>query len=205
MINFPTKDELLQMLQDSVNRFNDSTDCESLLRGFLPGLEQQVSQFRAAHEQAISHRLAFYLEYALREKGVVTDKGPIVVDCEYNQHLFDQKKLRVLVIEAVPFLDAGRKPIAVAGNDKAVGFVVRPDVLVHMRGKDGPTNLLVLEVKRWTNAERLHDALKLRLFTELASNKFGYVLGAAVYARNDREGNERKLEIGPRYHGGKTC
>jgi hypothetical protein len=137
----PSKDDLLHVLQEAVDRFNGSIDRESLLCGFFPGLEQQVSQFRAAHEQAISHRLAFYLECLLRKHGVVTDKGPIVVDCEYNQHLFDDKKLVVLIKDAQAFLDAGRKPIAVPGNNKVVEFVVRPDILVHMRGKDGPTNL----------------------------------------------------------------
>lgn len=199
----PTKDDLEQILQQAVERFNDSVDCESLLRGYFPGLEQPVSQFRVAHEQAISHRLAFYIECLLRKNGVVTDKGPIVVDCEYNQHLFDDKKLMVLVDDAQPFLNAKRTPIPVPGNSKVVEFIVRPDVLVHMRGDDGPTNLLVLEVKRWTNPDRKHDELKLRLFTELGLNKFGYVVGAAVYALNHRDGDERKLEVGPRFHAGK--
>ncbi|MBI2927890.1 MAG: hypothetical protein HYY24_19545 [Verrucomicrobia bacterium] len=205
MKTLPTKDELAGLLHEAVARFNDSNDRETLLRGHQPGLEQRVSPFRVAHEQAISYRLAFYLECLLRKKEIVTDKGPIIVDCEYNQHLFDHKKLRVLIGEAQPFLHAGRTAIPVPGSNEAVEFIVRPDVLVHMRGNDGPTNLLVLEIKRWTNAERQHDALKLRLFTELGLNKFGYVLGAAVYARNDRDINERELEVGLRFHGGKPC
>jgi hypothetical protein len=204
MNKLPTKDELLLLLQESVKRFNTSIDCESLLRGYFPGLEEQVGPFRVAHEQAISHRLAFYLECLLRRREFITDKGPIVVDCEYNQHLFDHKKLRVLISEAQPFLDAGRTAIPVPGNNQALDFIVRPDILVHMRGDDGPTNLLILEVKRWTNPDRQHDALKLRLFTEPGLNKFAYVLGAAVYARNDRDVNLRELEIGPRFHGGKA-
>jgi hypothetical protein len=205
MNELPTKDELLLLLQASVRRFNDSIDCQSLLRGHLPGLEEPVGPFRVAHEQAISHRLAFYLECSLRKRKFTNDKGPVVVDCEYNQHLFDDKKLRVLMEEAQPFLVAGRIAIPVPGNYQAVDFIVRPDILIHRRGNDGPTNLLVLEVKRWTNAERQHDALKLRLFTEFGINKFAYVLGVAVYVMNDRDINERVLEIGPQFHGGKPC
>jgi hypothetical protein len=198
----PNKDDLASLLQAAVDRFNDSNDRETLLCGNQPGLEQQISKFRVAHEQAISYRLAFYLECSLRQKGYITDNGPIVVDCEYNQHLFDQKKLCVLVLEAQPFFDAGRTSIPVKGNDKVIEFVVRPDVLVHSRGIDGPTNLVVLEVKRWSNAERKHDALKLKLFTELAYNRFGYVLGAAIYARDDLAIKDRKLEVGPQFHAG---
>ena len=54
MKKIPTKDELLLLLQESVKRFNTSIDCESLLRGYFPGLEEQVGPFRVAHEQAIS-------------------------------------------------------------------------------------------------------------------------------------------------------
>lgn len=204
MSDFPNKDDLASLLQMGVDRFNDSIDRKTLLCGYHPGLETRITEFRVAHEQAISYRLAFYLECLLRNKKVVTDDGPIVVDCEYNQHLFDHKKLRVLIREAQPFLDAGRAAIPVQGSNEAVDFIVRPDVLVHKRGDDGATNLLVLEVKRWTNPDRKHDELKLRLFTELGLNKFGYVMGAAVYALNHLDGGKRKLEVGPRFHAGKA-
>lgn len=203
-MNHPTKDDLVSLLQASVDRFN-GVDRETLLCAPPPGLDQRVSQFRVAHEQAISHRLAFYLECFLREREIVTDEGPLAVDCEYNQHLFDRKKLRVLIEDAQPFLAAGRTAIPVPGSDAMVDFEIRPDILVHMRGNDGPTNLLVLEVKRWTNPERRHDELKLQLLTRLGLNTFGYVLGAAVYARNDLEPKKRVLELGPRFHAGMPC
>lgn len=205
MNNPPTKDDLILLLDSVVKRFNDSHDGKTLLSGVDLGLDYPVSEFRAAHEQTISHRLAFYIEDALRQSDprIITDKGPLTVDCEYNQHLFDRKKIRTLLKDAQEFLKAGRKPQKVEGHDDLVDFDIRPDVLVHRRGVDGPTNLLVLEVKRWTNPDRLHDQAKLTLLTKLGLNTFGYVLGAAVYARNDRNGEERLLEVGPRFHEGK--
>lgn len=205
MSNPPTKDELESLLQLSVDRFNKSIDRETLLAAEDHGLEVQVSQFRVAHEQAISHRLAFYLECGLRDRAVISDGGPLVVDCEYNQHLFDRKRIRVLIDEAQPFLAAGRKAISIKDCDEAIDFEIRPDILVHRRGVDGPTNLLVLEVKRWTNPDRQHDELKLKLLTKLGLNTFGYVLGAAVYARNDLESKQRVLDVGLRFHGGAPC
>lgn len=204
MINPPTKDELLSLLKAAIKRFNDSNDGKTLLSGVDLGLDYPVSEFRAAHEQTISHRLAFYLEDALRQPEVklITDEGPLVVDCEYNQHLFDRKKIRMLRNDADRFLQAGRKPLPVTEDNELVDFKIRPDVLIHCRGVDGPTNLLVLEVKRWTNSDRLHDKHKLELLTQIGLNTFGYVLGAAVYARNDLTGEERVLEVGPLFHGG---
>lgn len=202
----PTKAELGALLDAAVKRFNRSNDGKTLLSGDDLGLNYPASRFRVAHEQAISHRLAYYLEDALRhpEIKIITDKGPLVVDCEYNQHIFDRKKVRVLKKDAQRFLQAGRKGIPVRGRKDLLDFEIRPDVLIHRRGVDGPTNLIVLEVKRWTNPDRLHDHDKLVLLTTFGLNTFGYVLGAAVYARNDRKGRDRLLEVGPRFHAGKA-
>lgn len=198
-------DELSASLHTAIQRFNDSVDRETLLRAIPEGLEHSVSPIRVAHEQALSHRLAYYLECDLRRIGIVDDRGPLVVDCEYNQHLFDEKKIHVLLNDAGAFKLAGRKALPVKGRDDVVAFRIRPDVLVHRRGWDGPTNLMVLEVKRWTNVDRQHDVQKLRLLTKLGLNTFGYVLGAAVYARNDRRVDKRILEVGPQFHDGRLC
>ena len=192
----PNTNDLIGILQHSIDCFNNSIDRETLLCSIDPELDRQVSKFRVAHEQAIAHRLAFYLECNLRHAQIIQDKGPVVLDCEYNQHLFDKKKVRVLIKEAEAFLRAGRAPIPVEGRDDVVEFEVRPDAVVHRRGVDGPTNIMLLEIKRWTNQDRRHDELKLRLFTEKGENQFGYQIGAAVYAKNDRAPHERVLELG---------
>ena len=204
MNNIPTAEKLTSAVDAAIKRFNNSVDRLELLCMPQPGLEYLVRRFRVAHEQAIAHRLAFYLEANLRELGVIDDAGPIVLDCEYNQHLFGPKRLRVLKKDAAPFLAAKRSPIRIEGRDDVYEFEIRPDILVHRRGHDVPTNLIVLEVKRWTNPDRKHDEQKLELLTKVGLNIFGYVLGAAIYARNDREGAERKLEVGLRFHEGQS-
>jgi hypothetical protein len=100
------------------------------------------------------------------------------------------------------FIAAGRKPVRVIGRRDVVAFNIRPDILVHRRGFDGRTNWLVLEVKRWSNPDRRHDEEKLKLLTKLGLNTYGYVLGAAVYARNDLPPKKQTLELGPRFHDG---
>ena len=205
MNGISTPEELVSILDAAVQRFNDSIDRLELLCAPQPGLEYLVRASRVAHEQAIAHRLAYYLEANLRDAGIIHDEGPIVLDCEYNQHLFDRKTLRVLKKDAAPFIAAKRSPIEVKGRDNVYDFEIRPDLLVHRRGHDVPTNLIVLEVKRWTNPDRKHDEQKLKLPTKLGLNIFGYVLGAAIYARNDREGERRIIEVGLRFHEGEPC
>jgi len=205
MKNIATKDEMAALLHITVKRFNESIDRIDLLCAAPDGLDYWVDQFRVAHEQAISHRLAYYLECSLRDAGIIDDEGPVVVDCEYNQHLFDRKNIRVPKKRAAPFVAAKRVPRAVQGRDDLFGFEIRPDILVHRRGYDRPTNLLALEVKRWNNPDRKHDELKLELLTEHELNTFQYVLAAAVYARNDLKGEERALEVGLQFHNGLPC
>ncbi len=206
MNNPPSKDDLVSLLDAAVKRFNDSKDGKTLL-GSDYGLEHQVKEFRVANEQAIAHRLAYYLEDALRhpEVKIITDDGPIIVDCEYNQHRFGRKLIQILKAEAEEFIKAGRTALPVIGRDDLVQYEIRPDILIHQRGIDGPTNLMVLEVKRWTNPDKKHDRQKLMFLSRLDVNTYGYVLAAAVYARNDLAAADRELQVGPRFHGGDLC
>ncbi len=206
MNDLPTKEDLVTLLDAALHRFNNSEDGKTLL-GTDHGLEYPVRKFRVAHEQAISHRLAYYLEDALRSPDVkiITDEGKLIVDCEYNQHRFGRKLVQILKAKAGEFIKAGRAAIPVEGREDLVQFEIRPDVLIHQRGIDGPTNLMVLEVKRWTNPDKKHDQQKLMLLSGLDVNTYGYVLAAAVYARNDLKGPDRVLQVGPRFHGGKPC
>ena len=43
----------------------------------------------SVHEQAVSHRIAVYLEFLFRKNKEAN------VDCEYNKHLEQSKKLRI--------------------------------------------------------------------------------------------------------------
>jgi hypothetical protein len=198
----PNQEQLLTWVKSAVRRFNRSADKRTLLCEQEQNLQREVKPFRIAHEQVVAHRLAFYLESRLRREKVVNDKGVLAVDCEYNKHLQNRKIIRVRRAEVRAFLEAGRAARRVPGMPGIREFEIRPDIIVHRRGHDRPTNLLIVEVKRWTNRERPHDQQKLKLLTEVALNPFGYVLGVAVYIRNDLTTTKRKLEIGPKFHAG---
>lgn len=85
------EDIIWQCLNKAVNRFNSGGDRESLLCPLNENPDAEPGP--AASERAIAYRLAFYLETELRNMGLISDIGPIVVDCEYNRHLKGEKTL----------------------------------------------------------------------------------------------------------------
>lgn len=110
------------------------------------------------HEQAISHRIALYLEPLFPTHHV---------DCEYNNDLDSED---------------GRKAIQYPGNSKSSN--VRPDILVHHRGLNGNEhNLLIVELKKLssTETELLKDRKKLSQFTSQNEQyHFRYLCGALI-------------------------
>ncbi len=87
-----------------------------------------------AHERSVCHRLAIYLEEAYR--ALNGRAGIVQVDCEYNRHDTDPKKVD--------------------------GDLVYPDIIVHEREKD-ERNLLAIELKLSTNPDSDDDDIaKLR-------------------------------------------
>lgn len=108
------------------------------------------------HEQAITHRIAVYLESMFPDHHV---------DCEYNNDL-DSK--------------SGRKQIRYLNDEDA--SMVRPDILVHHRGLNGKHhNILIVEVKKstCTKIDLNPDIDKLSEFTS-QNNHFCYQCGALV-------------------------
>ncbi len=164
----------------------------------------------AANEIAIAHRLAFYLECELRIRKVVTDEGPIVVDCEYDRHLYGRKKLETESAFLAIVEEAKRKPVLVAdsngdpvrNSNGSFEFLVRPDIIVHERQSDA--NYLVVEVKKRTSAmrrkwEEKYDDLKLKLFTTAQPRGYGYKVGAWILVEDDCAPQERCLSIAKKY------
>jgi len=98
------------------------------------------------NERTISHKLAEYLQ----------EEFPYPnwnVDCEYNRHFMDIKKV------AVP-----AKPDV--GWDDIEAKTVYPDIIVHRRNSDD-ANLLVIEVKKSSNQSgHQFDIHKLAAFTK---------------------------------------
>lgn len=128
------------------------------------------------HEQAISHRIGVYLESLF-------ESGKQNVDCEYNKHLDEPKKIDLYDLD--PELCKGCKcdscKFVIKGNFSEIperGF--RPDILVHKRGTDG-FNLIAIEVKK--DKECPFDEAKLRALTKPFDDygEYGYELGVFIW------------------------
>ena len=195
-----------QCLDKAIDRFNNSTDCESLL---CPRSENGTTNAErsAASERAITHRLAYFLECELRSVGLVSDCGPIVVDCEYNRHISDEKLVAAIAaLEIWEIVKKARRKELEANNDGDYVFCVAPDIVVHQRRTD-INNLLVIEAKKRSNPEAgLYDCLKLELFTASKNGEkgYGYRLGARVVAEDEFEPEKRCLVIDARYEDGRS-
>jgi len=181
----------------AVDRFNASGDPQSLL---CPRCEKPKTKTddAAASERAIAHRLAFYLESELRRVGLVSDFGPIVVDCEYNRHLSEGKTLATEAqAEIKAIVKKARHKELEADDEGFYVFSIAPDILVHQRKTDA-NNLLVVEVKKRSNPEtEKYDLLKLELFTKPEADDRGYAykFGAWVVAEDECDAAERHLKI----------
>ncbi len=105
-------------------------------------------------ERSLSYRLAHYM--ALSE----AIRPPLTVDCEYNRHFGDPKRLRL--------------PPRNALDREIRATTVFPDILVHERNTNA-NNLVVLELKK-PGEDIAYDELKLRAFRE----ELGYLHTAHV-------------------------
>lgn len=101
-----------------------------------------------AHEQALTAKFAAYLAAQFPEWDV---------DCEYDKLGANAKRLR------------WRRPFS------ARGTLVRPDIVVHQRGKK--ENLLVIEAKKVASS-MLSDRRKLRAFK--VDDRYEYEHAAAL-------------------------
>ncbi len=120
-------EEVRQKVQRALNRLRES-DC------FLIQAN--------TNERTISHKLAEYLQ---------AEFLPLKVDCEYNRHGEEIKRLEV--------------PRDNINWDDTEARTVFPDIVVHERGND-EQNLLVIEVKKSSNAQNQQfDRIKLMAFT----------------------------------------
>ena len=131
------------------------------------------------HEQTVSHRLAVYLERRfLKNKTFRTCN--LSVDCEYNRNRDDCKKLygpcmdcrescRIKELKT-PFVYDRRSYSDARDFVRSYpeGKPCRPDIIIHQRGENHPTNILIVEVKKNSNRENGHktvDLIKLSAFT----------------------------------------
>ena len=116
-----------------------------------------------AHEQSMSHRIAFYLERRF---------AGLNVDCEYNKHLAGAKELMVQESrDKHCSCPSCRKRTVQHIETDEVCF--RPDIVVHKRGNDSE-NLIAIEIKKKDCC--LFDQAKLMVLTKL-DGEYHYKLG----------------------------
>ncbi|MFZ2279649.1 MAG: hypothetical protein WAW39_17765 [Prosthecobacter sp.] len=200
-----TENKVWECLVRAVNRFNKSSDRETLLCPRCEGSNTK-SELAAAGERAIAHRLAFYLESELRRMSIISDVGHIVVDCEYNRHESEVKTLAGIAEERIRnIVYQARKNELEKNSDGFYVFSVYPDIVVHQRQEDSQ-NHLVVEIKKRSNRElNDYDALKLELFTNPKEESvgYGYKLGAWIVAEDELKTHDRKLQIISQYQNGR--
>jgi hypothetical protein len=131
-----------------------------------------------AHEQAISHRIAVYLEKSFGESEKLN------VDCEYNKHLKSPKRINLDLDDLMKQKEQAKRcwcsmcqVICHGLNlEKFDDKLFRPDIVVHSRGNDN-RNLIAIEIK----ADEMcpFDVAKLRALTVLKKNGglYEYQLG----------------------------
>lgn len=119
------------------------------------------------NERTISHKLAEYLQYEFPDK-----VSKYKVDCEYNRHRYDIKKLRIV--------DIPNEGISWAEEDAKTIF---PDIIVHERNTD-ENNLLVIEVKKASN-QRGHQ-FDMDKLVALTQDEYRYRFGLFLIISMDR-------------------
>lgn len=141
------------------------------------------------HEQAISHRLAVYLEKYFKRLQYYK-ANELSVDCEYNKNGRNEKKVyqncrdcsrencfikrynSPVVAKVrnrnITFANAQEFVASYYNESRTQGKASRPDILVHKRGNNSPYNTLIIEIKKNSNQEendKVIDKIKLSYFT----------------------------------------
>ncbi len=124
-------------------------------------LEQDADLLnRDVQEEAISHRLARYLETLFETWNV---------DCEFNM---DRDKRK-------------RTPLPQKQNPEVVDdALVRPDIIIHKRGTSN--NLLAIEVKKSSNKDRGEIARDRMKVESYINNPLKYRSSAFIIIRTDQ-------------------
>lgn len=126
-------------------------DVSALVNRALDRLIQDDAQLfdLKLSERALHFRIAHYMAQSERIR------PPLTLDCEYNRHFTDEKRLRLF------------------GNERL--SKVFPDILVHERNSD-EHNMVALEIKR-PGQSLLRDSEKLRAFSvQLGYRHTGHII-----------------------------
>jgi hypothetical protein len=200
--------EVWKCLCHGIKQFNQSADRQELLYPRTSEAVQKTPDWPAASERAIGHRLAVYLELAVRAAALGETSGSLAVDCEYNRHC-GAKKAQAVECNLKSIVEKARmRKLSKTNEHGAYLFSIAPDIVVHKRGTD-IQNLLVVELKKASvnaNYPELleYDKLKLQLFTRRREREegYGYLVGALVVAQDDCVRESRRLRIEQRFERG---
>lgn len=118
-------------------------------------LENSDGQNRKGNEQTIAFRVGIHLHELLKR----TNYSRLNLDCEYNKHGDDPKRI---------------------GEE-----LIRPDLLIHLRGNDDQNILVVEFAGWWKSAEDLEkDKSKLEALTS-PNGEYRYRLGILVEIKKE--------------------
>lgn len=100
-------------------------------------------------ERAITHKLGEYLG------DLFSDIPNLSVDCEYNKNLLENKILKQKASEARESIVAKvREKAELLEPDELLELSTYPDIVVHKRGHNYPTNILIVEAKKENSQDR---------------------------------------------------
>lgn len=171
---------VLKIYNKNCNKFktcglenNSSVECENpYLDCFL--LKNNV------HEQALTHRIAHYLENKLKS---FLKKNKLSIDCEYNRHINDPKTFFSEIIN--PILNKISNTSLNEDDLHNIYELFRPDIILHQRGDDAK-NILIIECKKAqtiNNNDVKFDFKKLKAFT-CENGNFKYKIGVSIVFNN---------------------
>jgi hypothetical protein len=163
-VYYKQKNKVSKQSEDDEQTYTEIPHAE----GLIPRLKDAIQKFyeddrrlfwesedstetpRHGMEQAAAFRIGHYFCNLLKD----TEFGDYDVDMEYNKNEMQSK-----------FVADGR--------------VARPDLIVHSRWNNFPTNLLIVEFKQGLDADTDNDSEKLAFFTS-KKHEYKYELGLLV-------------------------
>jgi len=120
-------------------------------------------------KEAISHRLAYYLEETLLEDKILDLKN-FSIDCEYNSGAGYQRKYLQI-----------KWPKGSQSQLRKRDQHVRPDIIVHQRGRDYEnTNLLMVEVKKSSTISQTAEKFAVLKCEAYRKSSLRYLFAAYV-------------------------
>ncbi len=120
ILKVPHTELLKKCLLSAVDVFNKRDALTLLAPGRYDGeiAKKRSTRWGGASERAIAHRLAVYLEAALRTASIITVENAVTVDCEYNRHL-DGPKIQRVSTDLLRIVEEAKRTATRATDDES--------------------------------------------------------------------------------------